>query len=108
MGRSEGQAGARDWMNRFVALVLASLLVGCAHTSAGINSSGTAAGGTTSVGAQVTVGASGVAAVAVFAIAAAAIYGTTQPAPELDGSRRVNEQDCSKPIQDRSANLKCR
>jgi uncharacterized protein YcfL len=30
------------------------------------------------------------------------------PAPELAPSRRVNEQDCTKPIQDWSANLKCR
>jgi hypothetical protein len=42
-----------------------------------------------------------------FALAAVAIH-AAQPAPELDGSRRVNEQDCSKPIRDWSANLKCR
>lgn len=29
-------------------------------------------------------------------------------APELDPSRRVREQDCTRPIEDRSANLKCR
>jgi len=29
-----------------------------------------------------------------------------EPAP--DPSRRVVEQDCTKPIEDRSANLKCR
>ena len=28
--------------------------------------------------------------------------------PELDATRTVNEQDCSKPIVDRSANLKCK
>lgn len=28
--------------------------------------------------------------------------------PELDPSRRVHEQDCSKPIEDWSANLKCK
>ncbi|MGH8676572.1 MAG: hypothetical protein ACREVG_19965 [Burkholderiales bacterium] len=32
----------------------------------------------------------------------------TRPAPPMDGSRKVNEQDCSKPIEDWSANLKCR
>lgn len=32
----------------------------------------------------------------------------TMPAPELDGARTVNEQDCSKPIENWSANLKCR
>lgn len=95
-------------MKRFLALVVTVLLAGCAHTSVGINSSGTAAGGTTSVGAQVTAGASGAAAVVLFAIAAVAIHGTTLPAPELEGSRRVHEQDCSKPILDWSANLKCR
>ena len=30
------------------------------------------------------------------------------PAPELDPARRVVEQDCTKPIEDSSANLKCR
>jgi hypothetical protein len=28
--------------------------------------------------------------------------------PELDAARKVNEQDCSKPIENWSANLKCR
>jgi hypothetical protein len=32
----------------------------------------------------------------------------SEPPRELDKGRRVNEQDCSKPIQDWSANLKCR
>lgn len=29
-------------------------------------------------------------------------------APELDPSRRVQEQDCSKPIENATANLRCR
>ena len=32
----------------------------------------------------------------------------TPPAPQLDASRRVLEQDCTRPIEDWSANLKCR
>ncbi len=32
----------------------------------------------------------------------------TLPAPQLDASRSVHEQDCSKPIENWSANLKCR
>lgn len=127
MGRSEGSAGARDWMRRFVSLVLVSLLVGCAHTNVGLNSSGTAAAGTSSVSGQISASGSGNAAILLFGLAAAAIYGSesssggttyranpfdamtsSKPAPELDGSRRVHEQDCSKPIQDWSANLKCR
>jgi len=34
--------------------------------------------------------------------------GTPSTAGVLDPSRRVREQDCSKPIEDPSANLKCR
>ena len=95
-------------MNRFLALVLASLLVGCAHSNASMNSSGFAPGGTSGVSGHVSAGGGGAAAVALFAIAVVAIHGATRPPPELDGSRRVNEQDCSKPIRDWSANLKCR
>ena len=120
MGRSTGQAGARDGMNRFVALVLAALLAGCVHGNASMNLSGSAAGGTSSVGGNISAAGSGAAAVVLFAITAVAIHGRelssggasavapTKSAPELDGSRRVNEQDCSKPIKDWSANLKCR
>ena len=127
MGRSEGSPGARDGMNRFVALVVSLLVAGCSHTSVALNSSGTAAAGTSTVSGQVTAAASGAAAIALFAIAAVAMQSSeswnggttyranpfaaitpTQPAPELDPSRRVHEQDCSKPIKDWSANLKCR
>jgi hypothetical protein len=31
-----------------------------------------------------------------------------RPVPELDATRTVNEQDCSKPIEHTSANLRCR
>ena len=31
-----------------------------------------------------------------------------EPPQELDKARRVNEQDCSQPVKDWSANLKCR
>jgi hypothetical protein len=114
-------------MKRFVVLVLAFVLVGCAHSNVSLNASGSAAGGTSTVSGQVSAGGSGAAAVALFAIAVVAIHGSeisngvttyrdnrfdditsTKPPLELDGSRRVNEQDCSKPIKDWSANLKCR
>ena len=32
----------------------------------------------------------------------------SRPVPELDATRTVNEQDCSKPIENWSANLKCK
>jgi hypothetical protein len=40
----------------------------------------------------------------------AAIDGSssTRRPPELDAGRRVHEQDCTRPIADWSANLKCR
>jgi len=111
MGRGERSSRARDRMKRFVALVVVSLLAGCAHTNVGWNSSATAAAGTSSVGGQISASGSANAAIVLFGLTAMAIYGSEtsrQPAPELEGSRRVNEQDCSKPIQDWSANLKCR
>jgi len=127
MGRSPGSAGARDGMKRAVALVVAAMLVGCAHTGVAINSSGTVAAGTTAVSGSVAASGSGTAALAFFALAAMAIHSTeswngntnynanpfagissSQQPPELDGKRRVNEQDCSKPIRDWSANLKCK
>ncbi len=37
------------------------------------------------------------------------LYGASPgPIPPMDESRNVNTQDCSKPIEDWSANLKCR
>jgi hypothetical protein len=107
-------------MNRFVSLALALLLVGCAHSNVSLNSSGSAAGGTSTFSGHVSAAGSGAAAVVLFGIAAVAIHGRelsnggtsdvapSKPPPELDASRRVNEQDCSKPIKDWSANLKCR
>jgi hypothetical protein len=38
----------------------------------------------------------------------ALIPGNTEPVPPLAPGRPVNEQDCSKPIADWSANLKCK
>jgi len=34
--------------------------------------------------------------------------GGTSLVPPLDESRRVNEQDCTRPIEDGAANLRCR
>jgi hypothetical protein len=92
-------------------VAVAALLAGCAHSNIGWNSSGSAAAGTSSVGGQISGSGSGNAALVLFGLTAMAIYGSEtsrEPAPELDASRRVNEQDCSKPIKDWSANLKCR
>jgi hypothetical protein len=36
------------------------------------------------------------------------IPGNTQPAPELSGSRRITEVDCSKPVDMTAGNLRCK
>jgi hypothetical protein len=114
--------------------LLAAMLAGCsAHTSLRIGSGATSiAPGTsvTSSAAGVSVQSTSTAgALLAIGVLAAATYGsesgdygiryranpflalepnTPRAAPPLDGSRRVNEQDCTRPIADASANLRCR
>ena len=119
-------------MKRLLILLLCVQIAGCAYSAATLSTSTAAASsvtaGTTAVGAEVAAAGSGAGAIALFALAAVMIstssesaVGTTTyranpfdaitptgPPPELDSSRRVNEQDCTKPIKDWSANLKCR
>ncbi|HUF82847.1 MAG TPA: hypothetical protein VMN03_17055 [Burkholderiales bacterium] len=101
-------------------LALAFLLASCSHTSVRVDSGG---GVTTSSG-SVSIGYSGHGSAAVWALIGigliAAEYGGSRaarergleppakPAQPMDASRQVNEVDCSQPIQDWSANLKCR
>jgi len=121
-------------MKRVWILLLCVQLAACAHSAATVSTSTAAASsvttGSTAVGAQVTAASSGAGAIALFALAAvmmarastesasgtttynanpfAAIDSSSRRPPELDASRRVHEQDCTKPIVDWSANLKCR
>jgi hypothetical protein len=110
-------------MQCFWPLVAVALTAaGCSHAEVRLNAGGptTASGG----------GGSAAAALIGLGIAGAVIYhsernspggyGTryeanpfmavtgSAPAPELAPGRRVNEQDCTQPIADFSANLKCR
>ena len=110
----------------FSALVASACLTGCAHGQAQFSSG--AAPGTPggTAGVSVQGGGSGAAALVGIGVAAALIYsaepggvgyynanpfmsvtGSAKP-PLLAPDRRVNEQDCSRPIKDPSANLKCR
>jgi hypothetical protein len=113
---------------RLVALLLAlAMIAGCAHTHSSVNAG--AISGTTAASGSVTVhGHSNSLAAVVIAgmfIAAAADYARdpypapsfatfsdwfrgTPPPPEMAAGRRVNEQDCTKPIADPAANLRCR
>jgi hypothetical protein len=123
-------------MKRLLILLICMQIAACAHSAATVSTSTAAATavttGSTAVGAQVTAASSGAGAIVLFALAAvmmarastesasgtttynanpfAAIDGSSSSRrpPELDASRRVHEQDCSKPIVDWSANLKCR
>ena len=109
-------------MQRFWLVVAFALTIaGCSHAQVQLNAGGptTAAGG----------GGSSAAALIGLGIAGAVIYSAERNgapygvrynsnpfmavtdsarAPELAPERRVNEQDCTQPITDFSANLKCR
>jgi len=105
---------------RFLALVCAFLIAGCSHTSVRFDSGG----GVTSTTTSFTAGYSGHGSSAVWALIGigliAAQYGGSAAARErgleperagereLDAKRQVNEVDCTKPIENWSANLKCK
>jgi hypothetical protein len=92
--------------------VAAALLGGCSGryqlNASSTTVSGGAAPGTSVSGAAVQVQSGGAAAVALIAIGVMALSSDYSRPPELAPDRRVNEQDCGKPIVDWSANLKCR
>ena len=48
------------------------------------------------------------AAIIAISLLAGAMPQPPEPAPALAPERRVNEQDCTRPIEDWSGNLKCR
>jgi hypothetical protein len=105
---------------KFTAWTLVVLVAGCSHASVRVNSGGGVATTTTSVSASY----SGHGSAALWALIGigliAAEYGGSQAARErglelerpserkLDASRVVNEVDCTKPIENWSANLKCK
>ncbi|MGH8722193.1 MAG: hypothetical protein ACREU4_09425 [Burkholderiales bacterium] len=105
---------------RCLALIPVLLIAACSHTSVQVNSGG----GTTSTSTSVSVGYSGHGSAAAWALIgigliAAEVGGSTAARerglePErpgerrLDATRQVNEVDCTKPIANWSANLKCR
>ena len=76
-------------------------IAGCSH-------GGGTAISSSSAGLNVQASGSTAAALIGLGIAGAVIYRGTERAPELAPVRRVNEQDCTRPIEDISANLKCR
>jgi hypothetical protein len=96
------------------ALLLFLLLAGCAHHEVSLNAGASSVSGTRAVssgaGLQVNAGGSGVVAALVAAgLVAATVHDLRDPqfAPQMDPSRSVSEQDCSKPV-DSTGNLRCR
>jgi hypothetical protein len=95
-------------------ILFAVSIAGCSHGQVQFSggAASTTSGGTaiSSSSAGLNVQASGATAAALIGlgIAGAVIYRGTERAPELAPVRKVNEQDCTRPIEDISANLKCR
>lgn len=113
MGRHQRPPVARG---RVAASVLLALCVaGCGGnsyvqaSSSGSPATGVSSGGSISVQGRTTFGA--LLAIGILAgMSSRSEPGVLPPdrAPELDASRRVLEQDCTRPIEDWSANLRCR
>jgi len=112
---------------RVASLLLAILLAGCsANTNVRFGTGATSvppgtAVASSSIGAQVTYGSAAATLIGIAILAAAwhasesDRYGVDRLDPfapvgrgQLDASRRVYEQDCTRPIEDWSANLKCK
>jgi hypothetical protein len=104
------------------ALALALCAAGCSSNSYVAYSSGSSAAGAptgTSAYVQGSTSSSSAAFAAIFLLhwallnerwdRGAGMYGSsTVPAPPMDESRSINTQDCTRPIEDWSANLRCR
>jgi len=82
-------------------ILFAVSIAGCSH-------GGSTAISSSSAGLNVQASGSTAAALIGLGIAGAVTYRATERAPELAPVRKVNEQDCTRPIEDISANLKCR
>jgi hypothetical protein len=112
---------------RWLAALLCALLTACssqANVRAGFSGGAGGSAGTTSTGSQVSAysqSGSVLGPLLAIGILAAAWYGGdaerhafgvfpggSGPVPPLDESRRVNVQDCTRPIEDAGANLRCR
>ena len=110
MGCDQRPPVTRHGMIRGFAVALALLLSGCGgHANVQANSSNGSAGGSVNFPGRSTVGTL-LSIVFLGGVSYESERGAPRSAqvPELDPSRRIVEQDCTKPIEDSSANLKCR
>ncbi len=105
---------------RYWPVFLAILLGACTHASVRYDSGG----GTTTTRTSVSIGYSGSGSVAAWALIGIGLIAAQQagsqsarerglepqaaPAQPMDAQRQVNEVDCTKPIANWTANLKCK
>jgi len=101
-------------MRRALAFALAMMLCGCGgHANVQANSQGSAVSatlpGVSSVAALLSIiFLAGISYESDMDAARLAPYPGSLRSPELDPTRRIAEHDCTKPIEDWSANLRCR
>ena len=110
MGSHKRPPFTRHGMTRGIAVVLAVLLAGCGgNSNLQANSSNGSASGAVSFPGRTNFGT-----LLSLIFLAGVSYESDRmtprsgPVPELDPARRVVEHDCTRPIEDWSANLKCR
>lgn len=110
-----GPAFARDGMMRALALSLALVLAGCSgHSNVQVSSSTLPSGGVSSGGAVQAQSNSALGVLLAIGVLMGASHASDRESPpsaavpELDPSRRVLVQDCTRPIVDWSANLRCK
>ena len=122
MGRDQRPLVTRHWMTSVLAVALALLLAGCGgNANVQANSSNGSASGSVNFPGRSSLGAllsivflAGVSYESDREMARSGRFPNSSDlpggphAPELDPSRRIVEHDCTKPIEDWSANLKCR
>jgi hypothetical protein len=122
MGRDQGPLVTRRWMIAGTAVALAALLAGCGgNANVQANSNNGAVSGSVSLPGRTTLGT----LLSIVFLAGVSYesdremarservpYGAHSsypaPVPDLDPSRRVVEHDCTRQIEDWSANLRCR
>jgi len=101
-------------MRTLAPLVLAMGLAGCAHTSEMASSGADTVIVGTAVGLSVSATYAGQsspiswALLALYLAGASQVEGVAPPPPPMDPGRTVNEVDCTRPIADWSANLRCK
>lgn len=110
MGRDQGSPFTRHGMMRGFAVAIVVLLAGCSgHANVQGNSSNVSTGSSVNIPDRSTLGT----LFSIVFLAGVSYDGDREMPlsariPELDPTRRVAVQDCTKPIEDWSANLKCR